>query len=444
MPGHGLISLVAYGSQDLYLTGNPQITFWKVVYKRYTNFAIESVPQPLNGNIDFGQRFSAVISRNGDLVHKCLLQITIPQLSAAQTTSGSVRWVDKLGHAIIDWYELVIGGTVIDHQYGEWLEIYSQLTLPLSKLEAYNRMIGHTSALLSSASASTAILYIPLQFFFCQTPGLALPLISLQYHDVRINFQLKPLEELIIKTVQTDVFQGSIVDATLYVDFIYLDVQERQQFAARRHEYLITQVQFNGAEPVVQTSNTSSLSSTSTTVLSNVVSNINLNFNHPCKYIVWVTQKAEFVNSVNNQAFNYTTQLQNRSTTATFDSPIELNNQTAKGPLLSNTLVLNGHTRYDVRPGDYFNHVQTLFHFPNCPDSPGIYVYSFALNPTDAQPSGSNNFSRIDSAILRSEYPSTYLLDSSNTISTATTRIYAVCVNVMRVMSGLAGIAYCQ
>ena len=438
MPGHGLISLVAYGSQDLYLTGNPQITFWKVVYKRYTNFAMESVPQPLTGNVDFGQRFSAVISRNvGDLAHKCLLQLTIPALTYAQTALGTVRWVDKLGHAIIDWYELVIGGTVIDHQYGEWLEIYSQLTLPPSKLGAYNRMIGHTTALLSSATSAPAVLYIPLQFFFCQTPGLALPLVSLQYHDVRINFQLKPLEDLIIQSIQTDVYQGSIVDATLYVDYVYLDVQERQQFAARRHEYLITQVQYNGAEPVVQTS-------TSTTSKAPVVSNIYLNFNHPCKYIVWVTQKAEFMSTVNNQTFNYTDQLQDRSKTATFDSPIELNNLVAKGPLLSNTLVLNGHTRYDVRTGDTFNHVQTYYHFPNCLDSPGIYVYSFALHPTDAQPSGSNNFSRIDSAILRNEYPSTYLIDSSNTVSTATTRVYAVCVNVLRVMSGLAGIAYCQ
>ena len=442
MPGHGLISLVAYGSQDLYLTGNPQITFWKVVYKRYTNFAMESVPQPLTGNVDFGQRFSAVISRNvGDLAHKSLLQLTIPVLTSAQTALGTVRWVDKLGHAIIDWYELVIGGTTIDHQYGEWLEIYSQLTLSPSKLPAYNRMIGHTTTLLSSATTSSAILYIPLQFFFCQTPGLALPLVSLQYHDVRINFQLKPLEELIIQTNPIDVFQGSIVDASLYVDYIYLDVQERQQFAARRHEYLITQVQFNGAEPVVQTSTTTPTPNGKTTPL---VSNVSLNFNHPCKYIVWVTQKAEFVNTINNQTFNYTDRLQDRSTTITFDSPVELNNSVAKGPLVSNTLVLNGHTRYDARPGDVFNHVQTLYHFPNCPDSPGIYVYSFALDATDAQPSGSNNFSRIDSAILRNEYSNTYLLDSSNTISTATTRVYAVCVNILRVMSGLAGIAYCQ
>lgn len=439
MPGHGLISLVAYGSQDLYLTGNPQITFWKVVYKRYTNFAIESVPQPLSGNVDFGQRFSAVISRNGDLVHKCLLQLTIPKLESTSITHGKVRWVDRLGHAMIDWYELVIGGSVIDRQYGEWLEIFTQLTLPLSKQEAYNRMIGHTPALLSSALTSTT-LYIPLQFYFCQNPGLALPLIALQYHDVRINFQLKPLQELIVQSVQSDVFQGSIKDATLYVDFIYLDLQERQQFAARRHEYLISQVQFNGSEPVQPTLSTLS-QPTPSTVPRTIQSNIALNFNHPCKYIVWVTQKAEFVYSFNNQTFNYTNALQDRSL-ANFDSPVELHNQSAKGPLLSNTLVLNGHTRYDVRPGDYFNHVQTLFHFPNCPDSPGIYVYSFALNPADAQPSGSNNFSRIDSAVLRCEYPADYLFDSNNIQSSAYIRVYSVNVQILRVMSGLAGIAY--
>ncbi len=305
-------------------------------------------------------------------------------------------------------------------------------------------MIGHTAALLTTAMGQVpTTLYIPLQFFFCQTPGLALPLVSLQYHDVRINFQLKPLQELIIQSNLTDVFQCSIENAVLYVDYIYLDVQERQQFAARRHEYLITQIQCNGSEPVMQTTPPATTTSTSPSNKT-IVSNVSLNFNHPCKYIVWVTQKAEFINPIHNQAFNYTDQLQDRSTLASFDTPIELNNQIANGPLLTNTLILNGHTRYDVRPGDYFNHVQTLFHFPNCPDSPGIYVYSFALNPTDAQPSGSNNFSRIDSAILRSEYSSSYLLDSTNTVSTAATRVYAVNVNVLRVMAGLAGIAYCQ
>ena len=192
----GLLQLVAYGAQDLYLTGNPQITWWKLVYRRYTNFAIESIPQTFSGNPDFGKRVTCTIARNGDLINRIYLQVTLPPLSSIPVSSPAsrVRWVDRIGHALIDSYELLIGGQSIDKQYGEWLEIWTQLALAPGKLGAYNRMIGHTMSMLSDATSSQYTLYIPLQFWFCRNAGLSLPLIALQYHDIKINVAVQSLE----------------------------------------------------------------------------------------------------------------------------------------------------------------------------------------------------------------------------------------------------------
>ena len=196
----GLLQLVAYGAQDLYLTGNPQITWWKLVYRRYTNFAIESIPQTFSGNVDFGKRVTCTIARNGDLINRIYLEVTLPQVattaSSSATSVSRVRWVDRVGHALIDSYELLIGGQSIDKQYGEWLEIWTQLSLAPGKLGAYNRMIGHTTALHSDATVNEYTMFIPLQFWFCRNAGLSLPLIALQYHDIKINVQFNPLSAL--------------------------------------------------------------------------------------------------------------------------------------------------------------------------------------------------------------------------------------------------------
>ena len=266
--GGGLMQLVAYGAQDVYLTGNPQITFWKVTYRRYTNFAMESIEQTFNGQADFGRRVTCTISRNGDLAYRTYLQVTLPQID-----NNYARWLDFPGHQLISQVEVEIGGQRIDRQYGDWMHIWNQLTLPAEQQKGYFKMVGNTTQLTYITDPSFAevdgpcggdapvnvcaprkslpetTLYVPLQFWYCRNPGLALPLIALQYHEVKINLDLRPIDECLwavtaLDNASNDVkyaeaYNNSLVAASLYVDYIFLDTDERRRMAQNPHEYLI-------------------------------------------------------------------------------------------------------------------------------------------------------------------------------------------------------------
>ena len=328
------MQLVAYGAQDVYLTGNPQITFWKVTYRRHTNFAMESIEQTFNGQADFGRRVTCTISRNGDLAYRTYLQVTLPEIgqelrntNLKATTAFSVdgtggqnedleksdvyaRWLDFPGEQMIQQVEVEIGGQRIDRQYGDWMHVWNQLTLSSEQERGYNKMVGNTTQLTyitdpsfapvdgpCSNDAPTQVcaprnalpettLYVPLQFWYCRNPGLALPLIALQYHEVKINLDLRPIDECLwaVSTLGctpskkeskkvTAAYQQSLVAASLYVDYLFLDTDERRRMAQNPHEYLIEQLQFTGDESVGSSSN-----------------KIKLNFNHPCKELIFVVQ----------------------------------------------------------------------------------------------------------------------------------------------------------
>ena len=309
--GGGLMQLVAYGAQDVYLTGNPQITFWKVSYKRHTNFAMESIEQTFNGQADFGRRVTCTISRNGDLAYRTYLQVTLPEISQSlkNSSSGNVyaRWLDFPGEQLISQVEVEIGGQRIDRQYGDCMHIWNQLTMSTEQQRGYFKMIGNTTQLTfitdpsfndidgpCDANAPRQVcaprnalpettLYVPLQFWFCRNPGLALPLIALQYHEVKINLDIRPIEECLwamsslndaaTTTKVTSAYNQSLVAASLYVDYVFLDTDERRRMAQNPHEYLIEQLQFTGDESVGSSSN-----------------KIKLNFNHPVKELIWVVQ----------------------------------------------------------------------------------------------------------------------------------------------------------
>merc|ERR1712196_52567 len=255
--GGGLMQLVAYGAQDIYLTGNPQITFFKVVYRRHTNFSMEAIEQTFNGSADFGKRVTCTVSRNGDLMHKVSLQVTVPAVDAS---AGSFRWLNWLGHILIKYAEVEIGGQRIDKHYGDWMHIWNELSQTAEKKAGYANMVGNVPALtgLTVADASGAKvpemdLYIPLEFWFCRNPGLALPLIALQYHEVKINLEFRGAADCCF--MAGGVATPSLEAASLYVDYIYLDTDERRRFAQVSHEYLIEQVQFTGDESVSSVSN---------------------------------------------------------------------------------------------------------------------------------------------------------------------------------------------
>jgi len=539
------MQLVAYGSQDVFLTGSPEITYWKVSYRRYTNFAMESIEQTFNGQADFGRRVTCNISRNGDLAYKTYLQITLPEINQTmKPLTGTnidgvyARWLDFIGEQILAQVEVEIGGQRIDRQYGDWLHIWNQLTMSSEQLRGYWKLIGNTTALTyitdpnfaaisgpcASASGPAQVcaprnalpettLYVPLLFFFNKNPGLALPLIALQYHEVKINIDFRPIGECLwaVKSLDSSITTGttvsvttaynqSLVAASLYIDYIFLDTDERRKMAQNPHEYLIEQLQFTGDESVGSSSN-----------------KIKLNFNHPVKELIWVVQPDANVdycsslttgsvlfNTLGAQPFNYTDAIDALPNAIhAFGGPTETNgvsgfinasglfqmpgsgdvavsstgdwngassyapfqvqspwpnpsgsyvsdagtfvlSETAldmhcwgENPVVTAKLQINGQDRFTEREGSYFDVLQPFQHHTRAPDT-GINVYSFSLRPEEWQPSGTCNFSRIDNATLQ-------LVLSASTVAgvqTAKVRVYAVNYNILRVMSGMAGIAY--
>ena len=515
----GLLQLVAYGAQDIYISGNPQITFWKILYKRHTNFAMESIEVTFNGQADFNKRVTAVINRNADLMFRTYVQVVLPQVDlGAITAIDSFRWVSYIGHRLINQVELEIGGQRIDRQYGDWMQIWTQLSTDAGHITALDSLVGNThdlvllktrggEALDSTCSSSEVTqsclsrrgtpaktLYVPLQFWFCRNPGLAIPLIALQYHEVRINVTFETWENCVygeLNFAATRPAALSLAACSLYVDYVYLDTEERRRFAQQSHEYLIEQVQYTGAESITSSSN-----------------KIQLNFNHPVKELLWVVQRDSFVDCSNpgwlsavggQQPFNYSDDFStegtimsllgrtgqaastviNAATSTTgatgrfvggnasgngsfpggvsasgsageadmFDSSVNYLlakvilasgvRCEGKNPVEVGKLQLNGQDRFTDREGSYFDRVQPYQHHTRTP-STGINVYSFALRPEEHQPSGTCNFSRIDKATLQ-------LTVSVNTVqstNTAQVRVYALNYNVLRVMSGMGGLAY--
>ena len=416
--GGGLLQLVAYGAQDVYLTGNPQITFFKVVYRRHTNFALESIQQTFNGSVGYGQRVTATISRNGDLISRAYLVI--------KTTDKKL--VPYFGLKVIKYAEVEIGGQRIDKHYAEWMYIWNELSMPVGKKEGYYNMVGGKGG----DELGNISLYVPLEFWFCRNIGLALPLIGLQYHEVKINIQFEE-PGLVVQDGETD---ATNLSASLWVDYIYLDTDERRKFAQSSHEYLIEQLQFTGKE--------------------SATNKIKLNFNHPVKELIWVVHDSGLYSE---DWFNYTTSItaanavvkkaigdkvSDDTPDAVYDFPYSVYVSTmgpgqADNPVKQAKLILNGNDRFYARNGRYFNIVQPFQHHENVPNNAGINVYSFALKPEEHQPSGSLNMSRIDTAVLDLQYLDNYkgLTSTEKQVS-----IFAVNYNVLRILSGMGGIAY--
>ena len=524
--GGALMQLVAYGAQDVFLTGTPEITFWKVSYRRHTNFSMESIEQTFSGQADFGRRVTCTISRNGDLAYRTYLQVTLPEINQGMKKSGEegvyARWLDYIGEQLIAQVEVEIGGQRIDRQYGDWMHIWNQLTLPAEQKRGYFKLIGNTTQLTYITDPSFAnvsgpcaanggpaqvcaprnalpetTLYVPLLFWFCRNPGLALPLIALQYHEVKINIDFRPIGECLwaVKSLGANIgtqsvataYQSSLVAASLYVDYVFLDTDERRKMAQNPHEYLIEQLQFTGDESVGSSSN-----------------KIKLNFNHPCKELIWVVQpdaNVDYCSSLEGQSilfktlgaqpFNYTDAIDALPNAIhAFGGPVETSGSTnfittsglfqmagaqdvsyaasgwgadfaqeggvasasglsdagtfvlaetaldmhcwGENPVVTAKLQLNGQDRFSEREGSYFDVVQPFQHHTRNPDT-GINVYSFALRPEEHQPSGTCNFSRIDNATLQ------LVLSAGAVSGTATSkvRVYAVNYNVLRVMSGI-------
>lgn len=414
MPG-ALLQLAAYGVQDIYLTGNPQITFFVMVYKRHTNFAIECKEQLFTGEPDFGKRFYCNIQRIGDLIGEIYLNVRLPELDDG-TGGTRVSWVNSIGHALILNVELEIGGEIIDKHYGQWLEIWSELTLPAEKRFGYDHMIGKHQNFNATTQGGALNLRIPLQFWFCKNKGLMLPLIALQNSEVNIHFEFRRFEDLWISSDPNYVFDCDkhIERARLMVDYVFLEDAERRFFAKSAHFYLIEQVQMHSEGLLAEKSD-------------NV---INLDqFNHPCKELVWVIQTTTILQKSahgGNEWFNFSDRPYGALT-----GPAGGSN--AGDNMLKAVFQINGQDRFDKEDAEYFRVVEPYKYHLRTPNN-FIYVYSFGFCPEEHQPSGTCNFSRIDNATLN--------VDIINGLENPAIFIYAPCYNIMSISGGIVGLKY--
>ena len=496
--GGGLVQLAGYGLQDMYLTHNPTITYFKMVYKRHTNFSSESIPQNFQNTPNFGGRYTCNIAKNGDLIGEIYLCITLPNLPKIVDTSFInqdqnlkniviTAWMEKIGFGLIKSIEFEVGGKIIDKLYGDWLNIWYEISQKNNK-PALNQMIGNLPALTDYMNGrGSQLLHIPIPFYFCKYKGLALPLIALEYSDVKINVEFNNLTDLLIigptnyitvnedmvnftpnemlyqtinnvttygkfitydeltnrlyyiKLISTSSFvSGTSIIGTktnytvmpngtefnylnkinnvfstdsitlgstfLYVDYIFLDNNERLKFARSNHEYLIEQLQFDNDKSLINNNN-----------------KIKILYNHPTKALFFVTQFDYILNSNLIDMFNYTN---------SYDKKIGTN-------IVTNVqFLLNGKDRITPRESQYYSWIQNFQNFKNAA-SEGINAYSFSINSQEFQPSGSCNFSRIDDITL--------VLTVDKSISyqnTATARIYALSYNVLRIINGVAGLAF--
>jgi hypothetical protein len=430
--GGGLVQLAAYGSQDVYLTTNPQITFFKAVYQRSTNFAIESIQQLVDGNINFGGNITVVIARNGDLLGDMVIQVNLPNpinYIVNPTNYDYIGWIQSIGNYLIKYVSIEIGAQQIDEQYGQWLDIWSQLNLSESQLAGYGQMVGRNfnSPAWKPYNASTepgSRLFIPLQFWFCRNPGLAIPIIALQYHEIRLKITFEKFQNLIVAvsngTYQPITTTNSIPQFSsfqIFNTYYFLDTTERRKFAQNPHEYLIEQVQS-------QSGNVQSLTGQNL---------IRLNLNHPTKEIIWVFNR-NGTNAPNND-FSIGTNIIPNGTPNQF------------APLYNFKLIVNGTDRFKERPGEYFRLIQCYDHHTRIPGS-YIYVYSFALRPEDHQPSGTCNFSRIDTAQLDFFLRSNVIPGNGdgspqeNYTELPSYTLYAPCYNILRIMGGMGGLSF--
>jgi hypothetical protein len=482
--GGGLLQLVALGAQDAYLNGNPQITFWKGLFKRHTNFAMEPFRLNLTGQPNWGVKQSVTLGRHADLAYSTYLEVVLPNAaSSGSTTAVYNNEQFRLGYNLLKYVELEIGGQLIDRLYGEYLFLWDTLSQDLEKGLMLQRMVaghgrpvqagtvtlpGSTTIVLSDAGNNTqgqaiafsstgdgcapngtgrqsapATLYIPLSFFYTRNPGCALPLIALQYHETKINIAWNDTA-FVTGDYLRNPSPAAPTSASMYVDYIYLDVEERRRMAQEAHEYLIEQVQYNEDKGISSANN-----------------RIDLTFNHPVKELIWVVQPTAYRSckvNLDTSSVGVRTPTINprRLTPFTYD----------QNAIYEQRIQFNGQDRLDRRYGDYYNRVQPYQHHSGSPGTiyfdtqtptptasappssgirmtsqPGIYSYSFALKPEESQPSGTCNFSRIDTATIVMDIDGSVSIDET-TDKTWGVRVYAINYNILRVMSGMAGLSY--
>lgn len=574
----GLIQIVTHGSQDLYLVGNPQITFFKVVYRRHTNFSMESYRLDFDSTINMGEKATITLPKIGDLLHRLYLEIDIPrtELFRAARNAGDIAtalanyntavsnfntvkafmkanmeayraaretfkaintvtavdmisdidtafgnyaanvqtnynslmepplvlqptlefdhrlahlktiadiaqpnganitksefmsdldlayeystkiikaysdkvnelndtyndlnskkmkfaWVDDLGHSMIEYCEIFIGGKGIDKHYGQWMSLWYSLSANHRSKRLFDRMIGNVSKLTTfdRTVKESYTLVVPLHFWFCRYSGLSLPLVSLEYHDVSLDVKLRKIEECCYVEADELIYlsEGDITDTDngryldelgpdegmqigmrLLAEFVYLDTEERRRFAQSSHEYLIEQIEVNEF-PGITTSDFTAL----------------LDFNHPSKLLIWTVQQDAYTTNTSGSNKcrwnNYTT-----------------NTDGTDNPVTTSSMRFNTYDRFDKMSGDYFNYLLPILAKYSGTPNDGVNIYPFCLNGLEYQPSGTASLGLIDKVVLKTKINSDMFVNG-----TATMTIYSQEYNILRFSHGFAGLAF--
>ena len=431
MPG-GYMQLLAFGAEDIYLSGNPQLSFFKAVYRRYTNFAIECIEHNFNGIADFGNKVNFIIPRNGDLVYKIYYEITLPALSQTQAgddlnggtqNSSWVGYANGIGHLLLKEVSVEIGGYIVDNHTSEYLDIWNQLT---NNDINTNEMIGDWESEFSlMTNAIVEKTYnIPLQFWFCKNTSSALPLIALQYHEVIITTEFRDAASCVRNDTSPGFLANNLEapkdsggsdtiafsDSKVLIEYIFLDDNERQKFAQKSLEYIIDTVQYV---------NDYSLN------MNTVSATIDIKLFHPCKELIWVIQDNDSINTntvTGNKLLNY----------SDLDNPHLEMFKNAK-------IMMNGMDRFAERNPKYFRSIQPMQRHTRIPNK-RIHVYSFSLNPEKYQPSGAANFSRLDNIQLNLNFDSV----STNAFynKARTVKIFCITYNIFKIQNGMGGIQF--
>lgn len=446
---HGTLQLIYIGEQNLYITENPQITFFKTLYKRHTNFAIDTVQEYFNGKVGFGQQIKCKLSKNGDLLSKMGMYIKLSGLNDKKSNTKYqdnknhsynknclctcskcllependriiFGWANAIGHVLLEWIEVHIGGQVIDRHYGEWLEIWTELTQTAEKRLGYYEMIGKKDPLSYTVDSFTEEmeLYVPFNFWFCRNIGLALPVMSLIYHEVEIIIKIRDFDKCWVSNKSNSPNPKASIDACILADYIYLSIEERNKFYSESHVYLIEQLQLNENNNL--DGNTGYL-------------NIDLYFNHPIKELIWFIQRQDVVGPPDgvwpedcsypkgNDHFNFTTARIPRlaKLTETFTH--------AK-------IYLSGVERTSSWPASYYRLWQNYFYHTRIPTANYLYTYSFSLAPEDHQPSGECNMSMVEGARISIKLLSKHKIHEKYPV---TAKIYTTNYQVLLITAGM-------
>lgn len=417
-----VFQLAAIGRQNIDLIGNPQLSYFVSVYKRHTNFSYQDIRQNISGDANYGKKIQYKLNKVGDLIGAMYLNIVLPDLDDLNTDkSDPVSWINAVGHAIIKSYSIRIGETIIDKQYGTWLEIWSELTVSNDHRTAYNNLVGKHNYFTHATQTGSLELYIPLQFWFCKDISLALPIIALQRQDVIIEFEFSRFDEL-VTTPEPIITTDKQFKCELYIKNYFLGDAERKVFAKNKYRYLIEQLQIE----------TISFNKSSRE------KKIDIPFNHPVKELIWTVQREDSINYYDSNGNGTVNNIFNFS-----NVPDPTTSTTDNNTVLSSNFVFEGNDYFEDRrqvPSYYFRIVQPYEHHSRTPINRYINVYSFALEPEKHQPSGTLNFSMIDNAYLRVVLnPHDESKDESNQYYV---NIFATNYNILSITDGIASLEY--